>query len=78
MVCGADLGWLRAEQQAGERYRGLLAMTEGDDAVLPAHLVDERWAWWKATAAYARLGRPLWRRFLASGTLLLNRVVGNA
>ena len=23
-------------------------MTEGDDAVLPAHLVDERWAWWKA------------------------------
>jgi len=45
---GAELGWLRAEQQAGERYRGLLAMTEGDDAVLPAHLVDERWAWWKA------------------------------
>jgi tetratricopeptide (TPR) repeat protein len=45
---GADLGWLRAEQQAGERYRGLLAMSEGDDAVLPAHLIDERWAWWKA------------------------------
>jgi hypothetical protein len=45
---GAELGWLRAEQQAGERYRGLLAMAEGDDAVLPAHLVDERWAWWKA------------------------------
>jgi hypothetical protein len=44
----ADLGWLRAEQQAGERYRGLLAMAEGDDAVLPSHLVDERWAWWKA------------------------------
>lgn len=54
--CGAELGWLRAEQQAGERYRGLLAMTEGDDAVLPAHLVDERWAWWTArprTAAWA-------------------------
>jgi tetratricopeptide (TPR) repeat protein len=45
---GAELGWLRAEQQAGERYRGLLAMAEGDDAVLPAHLVDERWAWWNA------------------------------
>jgi tetratricopeptide (TPR) repeat protein len=45
---GADLGWLRAEQQAGERYRGLLAMAEGDDAVLPSHLIDERWAWWKA------------------------------
>ncbi|MGA2292128.1 hypothetical protein [Bradyrhizobium sp.] len=45
---GAELGWLRAEQLAGERYRGLLAMAEGDDAVLPAHLVDERWAWWRA------------------------------
>lgn len=45
---GAELGWLRAEQQAGERYRGLLAMAEGDDAVLPSHLVDERLAWWKA------------------------------
>jgi tetratricopeptide (TPR) repeat protein len=45
---GVELGWLRAEQQAGERYRGLLAMAEGDDAVLPSHLVDERLAWWKA------------------------------
>jgi tetratricopeptide (TPR) repeat protein len=45
---GADPGWLRAEQQAGERYRGLLALAEGDDAVLPSHLVDERWAWWNA------------------------------
>jgi tetratricopeptide (TPR) repeat protein len=45
---GAELGWLRAEQLAGERYRGLLAMAEGDDAVLPPHLVDERWAWWNA------------------------------
>jgi tetratricopeptide (TPR) repeat protein len=45
---GAELGWLRAEQQAGERYRGLLALAEGDDAVLPSHLVDERWAWWTA------------------------------
>jgi tetratricopeptide (TPR) repeat protein len=44
---GAELGWLRAEQQAGERYRGLLAMSEGEDAVLPAHLVEERLAWWK-------------------------------
>jgi tetratricopeptide (TPR) repeat protein len=45
---GAELGWLRAEQLAGQRYRGLLAMAEGDDAVLPPHLIDERWAWWKA------------------------------
>lgn len=57
-VCGqgAELGWLRVEQQAGERYRALLAMTEGEDAALPAHLVDERWAWWNArprTAAWA-------------------------
>jgi len=52
---GAELGWLRAEQQAGERYRGLLAMAD-DGATLPAHLVDERLAWWKArprTAAWA-------------------------
>ena len=45
---GVDLGWLRLEQQAGERYRGLLAMTEGKGSVLPSHLVAERWAWWKA------------------------------
>jgi tetratricopeptide (TPR) repeat protein len=45
---GAELGWLRAEQQAGERYRGLLAMAEGDNAELPTHLVDERWEWWTA------------------------------
>jgi tetratricopeptide (TPR) repeat protein len=45
---GAELGWLRAEQQAGERYRGLLAMAEGDRAKIPSHLIDERWAWWKA------------------------------
>jgi tetratricopeptide (TPR) repeat protein len=44
---GVELGWLRAERQAGERYRGLLAMADGD-ATLPAHLVDERLAWWKA------------------------------
>jgi hypothetical protein len=45
---GAELGWLRAEQQAGERYRALLAMAEGENAELPAHLVDERLAWWRA------------------------------
>jgi tetratricopeptide (TPR) repeat protein len=45
---GADPGWLRAEQQAGERYHGLLAMAEGDRATLPSHLIDERWAWWTA------------------------------
>jgi tetratricopeptide (TPR) repeat protein len=52
---GIELGWLRAEQQAGERYRGLLAMADSG-ATLPAHLVDERLAWWKArprTAAWA-------------------------
>jgi tetratricopeptide (TPR) repeat protein len=54
---GADPGWLRAEQQAGERYRSLLAMADGDNATLPPHLVDERLAWWQArprTAAWAK------------------------
>jgi len=56
-VCGHGIepGWLRAEQQAGERYRGLLAMAESG-ATLPSHLVDERLAWWNArprTAAWA-------------------------
>ena len=53
---GGDPGWLRVEQQAGERYRGLLAIADGDNATLPSHLVDERLAWWKArprTAAWA-------------------------
>lgn len=45
---GAEPGWLRAEQQAGERYRSLLAMADGDNATLPSHLVDERLAWWQA------------------------------
>jgi energy-coupling factor transporter ATP-binding protein EcfA2 len=45
---GAELGWLRAERQAGERYRALLAMAEGDRATLPPHLAKERWAWWTA------------------------------
>ena len=52
---GLELGWLRAEQQAGERYRGLLVMADSG-ATLPAHLVDERLAWWRArprTAAWA-------------------------
>lgn len=52
---GVELGWLRAEQQAGERYRGLLAIADSG-ATLPSHLVDERLAWWKArprTAAWA-------------------------
>ena len=54
---GAELGWLRAEQQAGERYRGLLAVADGDNATLPSHLVDERLAWWQArprTSAWAK------------------------
>jgi tetratricopeptide (TPR) repeat protein len=53
---GADPGWLRVEQQSGERYRGLLAIADGDNAALPSHLVDERLAWWKSrprTAAWA-------------------------
>jgi tetratricopeptide (TPR) repeat protein len=45
---GIEPGWLRAEQQAGERYRGLLAIADGAGATLPAHLVDERWRWWTA------------------------------
>ncbi len=67
---GADLGWLRAEQSAGERYRGLLAMAEGDDAVLPAHLVDERLAWWKA-----RPRTPTWADRYGGGFSRVERVL---
>lgn len=67
---GADLGWLRAEQSAGERYRGLLAMAEGDDAVLPAHLVDERLAWWKA-----RPRTPAWADRYGGGFSRVERVL---
>jgi len=75
---GAELGWLRAEQQAGQRYRALLAMAEGDDAVLPAHLVDERWAWWNArprTEAWAeRYGGGFQQvRSLANTSLMVSR-----
>jgi tetratricopeptide (TPR) repeat protein len=45
---GADPGWLRTEQLAGERYRGMLAMADGASASLPSHLIAERLAWWKA------------------------------
>jgi tetratricopeptide (TPR) repeat protein len=45
---GADIGWLRAEQLDGERYRALLAMAESETNTLPPHLVDERWVWWTA------------------------------
>lgn len=45
---GADPGWLRNEQRAGERYRGLLATAEGKRAKLPSHLIDTRWEWWAA------------------------------
>ena len=45
---GADLGWLRVEQQAGERYRALLAMAENNVTVLPSNVVTERLAWWKS------------------------------
>ncbi|WP_425906690.1 tetratricopeptide repeat protein [Nitrobacter sp. TKz-YC02] len=67
---GADLGWLRAEQSAGERYRSLLAMAEGDDAVLPAHLVDERLAWWKA-----RPRTPAWADRYGGGFSRVERVL---
>jgi hypothetical protein len=45
---GADLGWLRVEQQAGERYRALLAMADNKVTALPSNIVTERLAWWKA------------------------------
>jgi tetratricopeptide (TPR) repeat protein len=45
---GVDLGWLRLEQQAGERYRALLAMAENNVTALPSNVVIERLAWWKA------------------------------
>lgn len=53
---GADIGWLRAEHQDGERYRTLLAMAENEGDTLPPALVDERWAWWnerRRTPAWA-------------------------
>ena len=59
---GNEPGWLRVEQQAGERYRGLLAIAEGEDATLPAHLVDERWAWW-----IARPRTPAWAERYGGG-----------
>jgi tetratricopeptide (TPR) repeat protein len=59
---GAEVGWLRVEQQAGERYRGLLALAEGEHSVLPAHLVDERWAWW-----IARPRTPAWAERYGGG-----------
>jgi tetratricopeptide (TPR) repeat protein len=67
---GAELGWLRAEQQAGERYRGLLAMAEGDDAALPLHLVDERLAWWKA-----RPRTPAWAERYGGGFSRVQRLL---
>jgi len=45
---GADLGWLRQEQQSGERYRALLAMAENNVTALPSNVVTERLAWWKS------------------------------
>lgn len=59
---GADIGWLRAEQQDGERYRALLAMAESEEDTLPPNLVDERWAWWKA-----RRRTPAWAERYGGG-----------
>jgi tetratricopeptide (TPR) repeat protein len=71
---GGDLGWLRKEQRAGERYRGLLAIAESGGAVLPGRVGDDRWMWWKArprTPAWAdRYGGKF---ALVEGLLLKSR-----
>ncbi|MEZ5785844.1 MAG: tetratricopeptide repeat protein [Xanthobacteraceae bacterium] len=59
---GAEIGWLRAEQLDGERYRALLAMAESENATLPPHLVDERWAWWTS-----RRRTPAWAERYGGG-----------
>lgn len=59
---GADVGWLRDEQLDGERYRALLAMAESENATLPPHLVDERWAWWAS-----RRRTPAWAERYGGG-----------
>ena len=55
----ASLGWLRAEERSGRRYRVLLSMIDGEGAdkvTLPLHQVEDRWKSWNSrprTAAWA-------------------------
>ncbi len=67
---GSDVGWLSDEQQAGQRYRGLLAIAEGEGATLPAHLVEERWRWW-----YSRPHTPAWAERYGGGFERVNRLL---
>lgn len=68
---GADLGWLRLEQQAGERYRALLAMAENNVTALPSNIVTERLAWWKARPRTSAWGERYGGGFAEVEALLL-------
>jgi tetratricopeptide (TPR) repeat protein len=69
---GADLGWLRQEQQAGERYRALLAMAENNVTALPSNVVTERLAWWKARPRTEEWGERYGGSFAEVEGLLLS------
>jgi hypothetical protein len=45
---GGSKGWLWAEADDGNIYRGLLAFAEGSAAKLPTDQVEERWRWWNS------------------------------
>ena len=64
---GAELGWLRTEQQAGERYRGLLAICEGNNPGLRISSMNAGHG--GCSAAHTCPGRPLRRRLFASESL---------
>jgi tetratricopeptide (TPR) repeat protein len=46
------IGWLRAEESDGQRYRGLLALVGTEDrgagTTLPLDQVDRLWQWWSS------------------------------
>ena len=62
---GGTKGWLWAEADDGNIYRGLLALAEGSAAKLPSDQVESRWRWWtsrpRTDAWAARYGGGLER-----------------
>lgn len=69
---GAELGWLRLEQQAGERYRALLAMADNNVTALPSNVVTERLAWWRARPRTPAWGERYGGSFPQVEALLVN------
>jgi tetratricopeptide (TPR) repeat protein len=67
---GTEIGWLRKEQQDGERYRGLLSMADDEGATLPSHLTDERWEWWNS-----RPRSSAWANRYGGGFELVSRLL---